>query len=266
MMVKDQRLRYLAKIHGKIVVTLMLMLVSASQQCSYLPDPLQKACVCSQTSGGLKLTCKGVRELSVFQDSGSNSESVESNSISNFEDVSEQWEKEKASVVEIEIKEGGFKCANLHSFNGFRSLSRLSITGSKLSRLGRCSNHENSVVHPSETDLSFNLIWFNVAENSIRQVIASDLPPFKMLQHFNLSGNSISHIEPIFAKMTNLQSLDLSSNKLDENMDPAVFKTLPLQSLSSVDISSELFTLIQRFKITSKKGELNLHTYHFNTF
>ena len=63
--------------------------------------------------------------------------------------------------------------------------------------------------------------------NAITQIEEGDLPDTKEIQYFNASHNHIRHIRPIFRQMPNLITLDLSFNKLNALLDPAVFQQIP---------------------------------------
>ena len=67
------------------------------------------------------------------------------------------------------------------------------------------------------------------------------------LRELNLSGNAIDNLAPkLFQDLKNLIILDLSSNKLDQNLSPAAFSTLPT-SIKHLDISSKNFTFFKGF-------------------
>ena len=67
----------------------------------------------------------------------------------------------------------------------------------------------------------------------------SKLNTITNLRELNVSGNSISDLSPEqFRGLADLNTLDLSSNKLNEDLGPASFSTLP-SSITYLDISSE---------------------------
>ena len=87
---------------------------------------------------------------------------------------------------------------------------------------------------------SFKLHHLDVSGNAITQIEEGDLPDTKEIQHFNASHNQIRHIHPIFRQMPNLITLDLSFNKLNALLDPAVFQQIPHHGpIKSILISSK---------------------------
>ena len=74
------------------------------------------------------------------------------------------------------------------------------------------------------------------------------------LRTLNVSHNKIDHIESrLFAQFTQLISLDLSNNHLNENLKPSVFENLP-RGLKYLDISSKftfVFTLLPTYTISA---------------
>ena len=81
-----------------------------------------------------------------------------------------------------------------------------------------------------------------MSSNQIQQVLKTDLPLeaefLGKLRRFNLSDNDIHYIEAgVFAQMSNLKDLDLSSNQLNDNMDPNVLKTIHQSAIETIDIS-----------------------------
>jgi len=242
-----------------------LPMTSPAKACSIkLPSSIRSVCVCQSIGGGkeVKLVCKGLTDTAaVFEGhnkgrneaeaaSGPTSSSINSIAGAQQIDSTEEatshhrgvisktsWSQLQSQVTEMVLKDSDLGCANLHHFNRFAKLQKLSYLGCQLHHLGRCSKSED-VAHPTGR-LTFELKSLVVSDNSIEKVLRSDLPSgfLGKLRHMSLKGNSIRYLEPIFAEMTNIVSLDLSNNLLDESIDPQVFKSMHLKSLTSLDIS-----------------------------
>jgi Leucine-rich repeat (LRR) protein len=77
------------------------------------------------------------------------------------------------------------------------------------------------------------------------------------LRELNLSGNAIDDLSPkLFEDFAKLKSLDLSSNKLNQHLDPASFTSLPT-TIKFLDISSKKLTQVLPIK-------RNTHTVNYN--
>ena len=78
----------------------------------------------------------------------------------------------------------------------------------------------------------------DLSNNSISELM-DDLTSLTQLRTLNVSHNKIDQIESrLFAQFSQLISLDLSNNHLNEKLKPSVFESLP-KGLNYLDISSK---------------------------
>ena len=199
-----------------------------------LPQNLRQLCICRTSK---ILVCKGIKNSAVFHTSKSRNDiSMVSNSNTNPFQLTEKLFIEDSPTLD---------CLNPKDFVGFQSLNSLSVISSGLKTL-YCHHQEK------QNDDGFKnqqLLHLDLSNNSISDLIMDDLTRLGVtqLRTLNVSHNKIDHIESrLFAQFTQLISLDLSNNHLNENLKPSVFENLP-RGLKYLDISSKytfVFTLL----------------------
>ena len=87
------------------------------------------------------------------------------------------------------------------------------------------------------------LASLDLSRNSLTEVGEAVLGEYgARLRALNVSHNSIRRLRPVFGALTELEVLDLSDNRLDEDIDSTVFTSLP-ESIKYLDISSEFHGL-----------------------
>ena len=194
------------------VLWLLLGLHSCCEESS-LPTSIKQWCQCTK---GSELTCQGLESTKVLQ--------VLDNDIYNPYDT----------TVALHItKSEKLQCLDPSHLRGFAQLRTLSVTFSGLKTL-ICAHSKGQFEAP--------LSSLNLKNNSLTQLKSQDFTALhKSLTELNLSQNFIGYIPGrFFEKMTVLRKLDLSNNKLNEDLKPNVFLTLP-PSLQSLDISSKYY-------------------------
>ena len=90
------------------------------------------------------------------------------------------------------------------------------------------------------------LVSLDLSRNELTELDEAVLGEYGAhLKALNVSHNSIRRLRPVFGGMTELEVLDLSDNRLDEDIDSTVFTDLP-ESIKYLDISSEFsaFSLV----------------------
>ena len=181
-----------------------------------LPKNLRQLCICMSST---KLVCKNIDHSSaVFQTSTS------------INDITSDGTNPFQFITELVIEDSTFKsqCLNPEDFSDFETLNTLSVINSGLSTF-LCNSEALPLSQLKVLDLS---------RNHIRNLDVSSLS--SQLVSLNVSHNLIQQLGPsYFAHFSHLVTLDLSNNKLNENVDPTIFKSLP-KSLKHLDISSKL--------------------------
>ena len=222
---------------------------SQENSCSYVPKRLTtEYCVCSYMSGKdtqfLRLVCKGLNTAEVF----SPLQSVPANSklkhnhhqrvstnhvnfvenenlLSNLNILSEEesaWINVKQAIGEVIVRESDLGCVDFRKFNTFTNLKKLVITNSKVTKLN-CDN-KNNIYESDKSNLKLDtLTHLDLSGNAIRSIQVSDFEFLPNMQNINLSRNLIEHLEDVFSHLTQLETLDLSSNHLNANLKKSVF-------------------------------------------
>ena len=188
-----------------------------------LPQNLRQFCICRTSN---ILVCKGIKNSAVFHTSKSRNDiSIDSNP---FQSTQELFIEDSPTL----------DCLNPKDFVGFQSLNSLSVISSGLKTL-YCHHQEK------QNDDGFKnqqLLHLDLSNNSISELM--DLTSLTQLRTLNVSHNKIDQIESrIFAQFTQLISLDLSNNHLNENLKPSVFESLP-KGLNYLDISSKYLHIL----------------------
>ena len=206
-----------------------------------LPQNLRQLCICRTSK---ILVCKGIKNSAVFHTSKSRNDiSMVSNSNTYPFQLTEKLFIEDSPTLD---------CLNPKDFVGFQSLNSLSVISSGLKTLYCHNNQENKKQNGGGGSGFYKnqlLHHLDLSNNSISDLIMDDLTRLGVtqLRTLNVSHNKIDHIESrLFAQFTQLISLDLSNNHLNENLKPSVFENLP-RGLKYLDISSKytfVFTLL----------------------
>ena len=89
-----------------------------------------------------------------------------------------EWSNLRLKVVEIQVSESSFRCANLHNFNQFEGLESLSLRGCQIKWLGACDGSE--VVPRPTPKLSFNLKSIDVSRNNIAKILQAHWITFEL--------------------------------------------------------------------------------------
>ena len=223
--------------------------------CSALPRPLVDACKCAPIDGddgGVRVICKALRSTSHFNlrevgKGGSSGDGGVLNAISGGDRVAdENVEMLGSSVREIFIKDGAISTVEMRDFSSFWSLRTLSVTNSSVDKLvGRGTSEDEAVngakaAARTQTTGRISLDTLDLSQNHLTELDEAVLSEYGSdLKELNVSHNSIHRLRPVFEGLKELQVLDLSANRLDEDIDSTVFTHLP-KSINYLDISSKL--------------------------
>lgn len=230
----------------------------ATRACFHLPRTLDRTCACSPVeNGGVALSCKGLNNTEAFDLELEETETkdeyeVRGNDIlggSRFPEEYRQllWEQ----VMSIEVTDSAIRAVKMSDFARYRHLAKLSVTGSKVSQFlidgGRAEASRVQRVgrqRDGKTDLTLlRLETLDLSLNELTELDAESLGELTHLKTINVSGNALHQLSPVFGSLEQLEVLDLSSNQLDESLNPKVLQDLP-KSLKYLDISSKNQTAI----------------------
>ena len=223
--------------------------------CSALPRPLVDACKCTpvgdgEGGDGVRVVCKALRSTSHFNlrevgkgDGGGGGHGA-MNAISGGDRVADaNVEMLAGSVREILIKDGAVSTIDMRDFSSFRSLRSLSITNSSVAKLVVTSADETvsgaKAAARTQPGSPIALETLDLSRNHLTELDEVVLGEYgSHLKELNVSHNALRQLRPVFEGLTKLEVLDLSANRLDENIDSTVFTNLP-KSIKYLDISSK---------------------------
>ena len=227
--------------------------------CAALPRPLVDACKCAPVgdgeggsgSDGVRVVCKALRSTSHFNlrevgkgDGGGSGGHGAVNAISGGDRVADaNVEMLAGSVREILIKDGAVSTIDMRDFSSFRSLRSLSITNSSVAKLAVTNADETvsgaKAAARTQPGSPIALEILDLSRNHLTELDEVVLGEYSShLKELNVSHNSLRQLRPVFERLTKLEVLDLSANRLDENIDSSVFTNLP-KSIKYLDISSK---------------------------
>ena len=208
-------------------------------RCPHLPGRIKSFCICQESdSGAIRLQCKGLNSTDIFHGQNHDPGAVMDrslNSIGIFDRKPNQQELEEyviEKIDEIIIRDSHISSANLQNFNEFIGLKKLTLSSIGLKDLGNPDNLGST---------NYKLHSLTVTGNHhLSRVERKQLPQnLSAMRYLNLSGNSIKFIGPIFKDLTQLETIDLSSNLLDDSLAPSTFKSVEFRTLNYLDISSK---------------------------
>lgn len=170
-------------------------------------------------------------------------------------------------LIKIVIKDSNLQCIQLTDiFRRYKNLQYLTITRSNLQNISNCgvedavlperplgADPESKVFqkklsfaqHPKESSAiqqsaMESLQLLDLSFNMLKKIDKNIMKEFPALKELNVSVNQIDFIAHDFFKGSkNLRVVDLSSNKLDQTIDPQAFHHLP-KNLQYIDFSSNL--------------------------
>ena len=262
-------LRLMATVHVaslalcSIAVTSASFVASSSSSeesravCSALPRQLIDACKCAPIGGdeegesGVRIICKALHSTSHFNldevGKGGGGAGDVLNAISGGDRVADEHiEMLGRSVKEILIRDGAISTIKMRDFSSFSSLRMLSVTNSGVAKLVVAETSAASetvrgakAAARTQTRNHLSLESLDLSRNLLTELDEVVLGEYgSHLKELNVSHNSIHRLGPVFEGLTKLEVLDLSANRLDEDIDSAVFTNLP-KSIKYLDISSE---------------------------
>ena len=229
--------------------------------CSALPRPLADACKCApiggegEGEGGVRVICKALRSTSHFNlrevGKGGGDNGV-LNAISGGDRVADEHvEMMGSSVREILIKDGAISTIEMRDFSSFGSLRILSVTNSSVAKLvvtgtstssaggETVSGGATAAARTTRPSGLVSLETLDLSRNHLTELDEVVLGEYgSHLKELNVSHNSIHRLRPVFGGLAKLEVLDLSANRLDEDIDSTVFTNLP-KSIKYLDISSK---------------------------
>jgi Leucine-rich repeat (LRR) protein len=182
-----------------------------------LPNSLSHLCHCNMT----QLSCKNLNSSEVFVLKGKSL-----NDISSFgEEVQNPFE----FITALQIQDSNLNCLNADHFKAFASLKGLTVVQSGL----------GAFLCQGNTVLTAGLESLNLSRNKLKTLTSESIEGLIKLRVLIVSYNEISRLPSrIFASLQRLEVLDLSNNRLDEDLKASVFKSLP-SSINQLDISSK---------------------------
>ena len=234
--------------------------------CSALPRPLVDACKCAPIGdgggeGGVRVICMALRSTSHFDlrevGKGGVGNGV-MNAISGGDRVADEHvEMIGSSVREILIKDGTISTIEMRDFSSFGSLRILSVTNSSVAKLvvTETSSAGGETVGGGATAAArttrprglISLETLDLSRNHLTELDEVVLGEYgSHLKELNVSHNSIHRLRPVFGGLAKLEVLDLSANRLDEDIDSTVFTNLP-KSIKYLDISSKFGVILTAF-------------------
>lgn len=126
-------------------------------------------------------------------------------------------------LQEISIKRSNILQIGMHPFWGVPSIRLLDLSYNNI-----------SVVFDHNFRGLVNLVELNLDHNKIERVAVGAFKHLTELRMLTLRNNNISDLEPrIFLKLVKLHILKLSGNKFEDEINPEVFKDVPV-SLSLI--------------------------------
>lgn len=143
---------------------------------------------------------------------------------------SESHHRGLENIDELILRDCQLKCIKPVHLSRLTRLTRLVVSDCGLKKL-LCSKP----VGQEQTGVLNRLVHLDVSRNQLIQLEQTVLDQLDHLKYLNLSHNQLRNLHP-FTRLTRLQQLDLSGNRLDEFLQPRVFQTLP-PSVQFLDIS-----------------------------
>ncbi|KAH7571175.1 hypothetical protein JRO89_XS05G0263900 [Xanthoceras sorbifolium] len=155
-------------------------------------------------------------------------------------------------LTDLIISLNNFSSCIPPSLSNLQSVTRLDLRGNRfvgtipenfvnLTQLSSLDLSDNQLSGPIPSSLSglSNLESFYLFNNSLNGTIPSSISELVKLSSISVSSNYLSGEPYMFAKLTNLKNLDLSSNNLSGNLEPYLFAKLT--NLKNLDLSSNNF-------------------------
>lgn len=241
----------------------------ANKACFHLPESLDRACVCTPIAGGaaasggggISLFCKGLNDTKAFDLESKDKEDERrrgGNDILGGSEFPEEYRKLLwEQVMTIEVKDSAIQAVKMADFAHYRHLTKLSVTDSKVSKFliqSGVGSHRaeasralrgdrmnlDGMASTSAADLTLlRLQTLDLSSNELTELDVASLGELTHLKEINVSRNSLRQLSPVFGALGQLEVLDLSSNRLDETLNPKVLQELP-KSIKYLDISSKI--------------------------